>query len=37
MHLIDFDAEEYTCRIAKNIREGQQLVEAGFEYVCDYN
>jgi integrase len=35
-HLIEFEAEEYTSRIAHNIREAQKLVDAGFEYVCDY-
>jgi integrase len=35
-HLIEFEAEEYTFRIACNIREAQKLVDAGFEYVCDY-
>jgi len=36
-HLVEFEAEEYTSRIAKDIKEAQDLVEAGFEYVCDYN
>jgi integrase len=36
-HLIDFEVEEYTSRVAKNIEEAQKLVEAGFEYVCDYS
>ena len=36
MHLIDFEAEEYTSRVAKNIEEAQKLVDAGFEYICDY-
>ena len=35
-HLIEFEAEEYTSRIAKNIKEAQELVDVGFEYVCDY-
>ena len=35
-HLIEFEAEEYTSRVAKNIKEAQELVEVGFEYVCDY-
>jgi hypothetical protein len=35
-HLIEYDVEEYTSRIAKNIKEAQELVDAGFEYVCDY-
>lgn len=35
--LVEFETEEYTSRIAKNTTEAQQLVEAGFEYVYDYN
>jgi glycine/serine hydroxymethyltransferase len=35
-YLIDFEAEEYTSRVVKNIEETQKLVDAGFEYVCDY-
>ena len=36
-HLIDFEVEEYTSRIAKNIEEAQKLVDVGFEFVCDYS
>jgi len=36
-HLIEFEAEEYTSKVAKNIKEAQELVDVGFEYVCDYN
>jgi len=36
-NLIEFEAEEYTSRVAKNIKEAQELVDAGFEYVCDYD
>ena len=27
--------DNYTCRIAKTVKEARELVEAGFEYVCD--
>ncbi len=37
MHLVEFEAEEDTSRIAKNIKEAQELVDVGFEYVCDFN
>ena len=36
-HLIECEAEEYTSKIAKNIKEAQELVDVGFEYVCDYH
>jgi hypothetical protein len=31
-----YEVEEYNSRIAKNIKEAQELVDAGFDYVCDY-
>ena len=30
----DFD-DEYTCKVADNIDQAKQLVEAGFDYVTD--
>jgi integrase len=32
-HLINFDREEYVCKVAKNLAEAETLIEAGFEYV----
>jgi len=29
------DSGSYTSRVAKTVEEAQQLIEAGFEYVCD--
>lgn len=34
-HLINFENEEYHSATAKTIEEAKQLIEAGFEYVCD--
>ena len=34
-HLINFEADEFTCRVAKTIKESKDLVEAGFDYVTD--
>jgi hypothetical protein len=34
-HLIDFESEEYHSATAKTIDEARQLIETGFEYVCD--
>jgi hypothetical protein len=31
--LVDFEDDDYTCRIAKTISEATPLIEAGFEYV----
>ena len=34
-HLIDFASDEYTSKIAKNANEACQLVEAGYDFVCN--
>ena len=33
--LIDPQDDEWTCKTATNVKESQQLIEAGFEYVTD--
>ena len=33
--LIDLEEDEYVCKVAENIEEAKQLIEDGFEYVCD--
>jgi hypothetical protein len=33
--LIDFDTDEYICKAAKTIKEAQELVESGFDYVTE--
>ena len=35
--LITFETDEYHSATAKTIDEAQKLIEAGFEYVCDFN
>ncbi|MEM4447237.1 MAG: site-specific integrase [Nitrososphaerota archaeon] len=35
--LIEFKEEEYIAKVAHSEEEICQLVEAGFEYICDYN
>jgi integrase/recombinase XerD len=35
--LIQFESDEFHSATAKTIEEAEQLVEAGFEYVCTYN
>jgi integrase len=35
--LIHFKDDEYTAKVAKSEKEICELVESGFEYVCDYN
>jgi len=33
--LITFEDDEYVCKAASNVKEAAELVEAGYEYVCD--
>jgi len=33
--LINFEDDEYVCKVARTIEEAKQLIETGFEYVCD--
>jgi hypothetical protein len=35
--LVNFKDDEYTAKVAHSETEVCQLIEAGFEYVCDYN
>jgi hypothetical protein len=30
-----YKEDEYLCKVAKNPNEIQELVEAGFEYICE--
>ncbi|MGO9643630.1 MAG: tyrosine-type recombinase/integrase [Candidatus Bathyarchaeia archaeon] len=34
--LIDFETEDYVCKVAKTISEASSLIENGFEYVTDF-
>jgi len=34
-HLINFEDDEFTCRVAKTVNESKELIEAGFDYVTD--
>ncbi|MEM2103521.1 MAG: hypothetical protein QW717_01350 [Candidatus Bathyarchaeia archaeon] len=33
--LVNFENDEYVCKAAKNVKEAAELIEAGFEYICD--
>jgi hypothetical protein len=35
--LINFKGDEYTTKVAHSEQELCQLLEAGYEYICDYN
>jgi hypothetical protein len=34
--LIDFKEDDDACRVAKTVEEARELIEAGFEFVCDF-
>jgi hypothetical protein len=33
--LVDFKKDRYICRVAQNIEDARNLIEAGFEYVTE--
>jgi hypothetical protein len=33
--LVNFKEDELVCKTAKTVQEAAQLIEAGFEYVCE--
>ena len=35
--LFNEENEEYVCKVAATLEETKQLIEAGFEHVCDFN
>jgi hypothetical protein len=34
-HLVDFQSDDFVCKVAKTVKEAQELVESGFDYVCE--
>jgi len=35
--LISFESDEFHSATAKTVKEAQKLIEAGFEYVCEFD
>jgi integrase len=35
--LVNFESEDYTSAVAKNVNEAQKLVESGFEFVTTFD
>ena len=33
--LVTFEDDDYVCKAAANVKEATELIEAGYEYVCD--
>ena len=36
-HLVNWESDDYVCRTAKAIQDAKELIESGFEYVCEIN
>lgn len=36
VHMINFGSDDYTVRVASTLDECTKLLEAGFEYITDY-
>lgn len=36
-HLVSFESDEFHVRVAKSIKDDEELIEAGFEYVTQRN
>lgn len=34
-HLVNFESDEYVCKVAKTVDEASQLIESGFDYVTE--
>jgi integrase len=34
-HMVNFESDDYICKIAKNVKEASALIESGFEYVTE--
>jgi len=35
VRLVNFPEDDYVCKVAKTVKEASDLVETGFDYVCD--
>jgi hypothetical protein len=33
--LVTFEDDDFICKTAENVKEAKELIEAGYEYVCD--
>jgi len=36
-HLVNFESDDWVCKVASSLEEAVKLIEAGFEYVTDYD
>ena len=33
---VNFESNDYVCKVAKSVEETQALIESGFDYVTDF-
>jgi integrase len=36
-HLVNWETDDYTCKVASTVQEASNLIESGFEYVTDFD
>ena len=34
-HLVNWESDDFVSKVAKTVKEAQELIESGFDYVCD--
>ena len=34
-HLVNWESDEFVSKVARTVKEAQELVEAGFDFVCE--
>ena len=34
-HLVNWETDDYTCKVARTVEEAKTLIESGFDYVTD--
>jgi integrase len=34
-HLVNWESDDFVCKVSKTVKEATELVESGFDYVCD--
>jgi len=35
MQLVSFEQDEFVCKVATTVKQASELIEVGYEYVCE--
>ena len=35
MQLVNFEQDEFVCKVATTVKQASELIEVGYEYVCE--